>query len=109
MKTLESIRGGLRLFRTISPQMRASQIDMLLTIALNPDISQTELAVECALSVPAVSRMVDVMGATGRKDGISQTLGLVVARRSVTDDRVMVLNLTSKGKQMIALYQEMSA
>ena len=48
---IEALRNGLRLFRTISPQIRASQIDMLLTIALKPGISQTELAVECDLTL----------------------------------------------------------
>ena len=57
---IEALRNGLRLFRTISPQIRASQIDMLLTIALKPGISQTELAVECDLTLSAVSRAVDL-------------------------------------------------
>lgn len=109
MKSLESIRGGLRLFRAISPQMRASQIDMLLTIALNPGISQTELANQCDLTISAVSYAVDVMSTTGRRDGKGQALGLVTATRAKGDDRTNVLHLSPKGKQMIALYQEMSS
>jgi len=108
MKDLESIREGLRLFRAISPQIRASQIDMLLTIALNPGISQTELANECDVTLSAVSRAVDVMSTAGRRDGKGQALGLVVATRSDEDDRTLALELSSKGTQLIALYQQMS-
>ena len=109
MESLESIRGGLRLFRAISPQIRASQIDMLLTIAMQPGISQTELSHQCDMSLPAVSRMVDVMGTAGRKDGKGQALGLVIARRSAGDDRTILLELSSKGAQMVALYQQVSS
>ena len=109
MKDLESIRGGLRLWRAISPQIRASQIDMLLTIALNPGISQTELANECDVTLSAASRMVDVMSTTGRRDGKGQALGLVIAERATGNDRTIVLRLSSKGTQMVSLYQEMSS
>ena len=105
---IEALRNGLRLFRTISPQIRASQIDMLLTIALKPGISQTELAVECDLTLSAVSRAVDVMSATGRRDGIGQALGLVLPVRQEGDDRMICLQLTPKGIQLINLYQEIS-
>jgi DNA-binding MarR family transcriptional regulator len=109
MKDLESIRGGLRLWRAISPQIRASQIDMLLTIALNPGVSQTELSNQCDIGLSAVSRMVDVMSTAGRRDGKGQALGLVIAERAIEDDRTVVLRLSSKGTQLIALYQEMSS
>lgn len=109
MTSLESIRGGLRVFRAISPQIRASQLDMLLTIALRPGISQTELATECDVTLSAVSRAVDVMSTTGRKDGKGQALGLVIAERAVGDDRTIVLRLSSKGNQVVSLYQEISS
>jgi len=109
MKSLESMRGGLRIFRAISPQIRASQIDMLLSIAMRPGISQTELSHECNMSLPAVSRMVDVMGTAGRRDGKGQVLGLVTATRAIGDDRTIVLKLTPKGTQLITLYQELSS
>ena len=108
MKSLESIRAGFRLFRAVSPQIRASQIDMLLTIAMNPGINQTELAIECDVTLSAVSRAVDVMSTAGRKDGKGQALGLVAATRPEGDDRTITLQLTPKGTQLIALYQQMS-
>ena len=109
MNSLESMRGGLRLFRAISPQIRASQIDMLLTIAMQPGISQTELSHQCDMSLPAVSRMVDVMSTAGRRDGKGQALGLVTATRAEGDDRTIVLKLTPKGTQLITLYQQVSS
>lgn len=107
--TLQSLRGGLRLFRAISPQIRASQIDMLLTISMQPGISQSELATECDVTLSAISRAVDVMGASGRRDGKGQALGLVTAERAAGDDRTIVLRLTPKGNQLIDLYQQVTS
>jgi len=107
--TLQSLRGGLRLFRAISPQIRASQIDMLLTISMQPGISQSELAIECDVTLSAVSRAVDVMGVTGRRDGRGPALALVTAERAAGDDRTIVLRLTSKGNQLIDLYQQVTS
>jgi DNA-binding MarR family transcriptional regulator len=109
MSTLQSLRGGLRLFRAISPQIRASQIDMLLTISMQPGISQSELAIECDVTLSAVSRAVDVMGTTGRRDGRGQALALITAERAAGDDRTIVLRLTSKGNQLIDLYQQVTS
>lgn len=109
MHTLQAMRGGLRLFRAVSPQIRASQIDMLLTIAMQPGISQTELAIECDVTLSAVSRAVDVMSTAGRRDGKGQALGLVTAERMDGDDRTIVLRLTSKGTQLIDLYQQVTS
>ena len=108
MDTKQALRGGLRLFRAISPQIRASQIDMLLTISMQPGISQTELAIECDVTLSAVSRAVDVFSTAGRRDGKGQALGLVTAERAKGDDRTIVLNLTSKGTQLIDLYQQVT-
>ncbi len=106
MTAEQALRGGLRLFRAISPQIRASQIDMLLTIAMQPGISQTELAIECDVTLSAVSRAVDVMSTAGRRDGKGQALGLVAATRLEGDDRTITLQLTSKGIQLIELYKQ---
>ena len=108
MDTKQALRGGLRLFRAISPQIRASQIDMLLTIAMQPGISQTDLAIECDVTLSAVSRAVDVFSTAGRRDGKGQALGLVTAERAKGDDRTIVLNLTPKGVQLIDLYQQVT-
>ena len=108
MDHTQALRGGLRLFRAISPQIRASQIDLLLTIAMRPGISQTELAIECDLTLSAVSRAVDVFSAAGRRDKKGGALGLITAERAEGDDRTIVLRLTPKGQQLIDLYQQVT-
>ena len=82
---------------------------MLLTIAMQPGISQTELAIECDLTLSAVSRAVDVMSNQGRRDGKGQALGLVAATRMEGDDRTITLQLTSRGTQLITLYQQVTS
>lgn len=81
---------------------------MLLTIAMQPGISQTELAIECDVTLSAVSRAVDVFSSAGRRDGKGQALGLVTAERAEGDDRTIVLRLTPKGTQLIDLYQQVA-
>lgn len=107
MKSLESLKYGLRVFRTVSPQIRASQIDMLLSIAMQPGISQTELAIECDVTLSAISRAVDVFSLAGRRDGKGQALGLVTAERAAGDDRTILLRLSSKGSHLIDLYHQL--
>ena len=76
---------------------------------MQPGISPTELAIECEVTLSAVSRAVDVMSASGRRDGKGQALALVTAQRAVGDDRTIVLHLTSKGNQLIDLYQQVTS
>jgi len=108
MSNLESFRAGLRLMRTVSPQIRASQIELLITVALRPGINQTELAVECELTLSAISRAVDVLSVHGRKDGRSTALGLLEARPVADDERTMAVYLTPKGQQILKLLQEIN-
>ena len=109
MYSHQALRGGLRLFRAVSPQIRASQIDMLLTIAMQPGISQTELAIECDVTLSAVSRAVDVFSTSGRRDGKGQALGLVTTQRVEGDERTISITLTPKGQQLINLYQQVAS
>ena len=109
MSTLERYRDGLRLFRAISPQIRASQLDLLITIHLCPGINQTDLAIECDLTLSAVSRAVDVFSSSGRRDGKGGALGLLEGKRIQGDDRSISLHLTAKGRQLIQLLQEMNS
>lgn len=95
----------MRLCRTASPQLRASQVDLLLTIAMNPGRTQTELAHLCDLTISAVSRAVDVLGASGRRDGRGGKLGLIEAKRNPDDDRIVQIYLTSKGEHFVSLLE----
>ena len=87
MSSIQRFLQAVRLLRRIGPQLRASQIDLFLAVAVNPGRSQTELARDCALTPAAVSRQVDVLGVTGRKDDIGGKAGLLCIKRDPLDDR----------------------
>lgn len=103
MSKLSAFRDAIRLCRRASPQIRASQIDLLISVALKPGSTQTELAVECDLTLAAISRAVDVMGSSGRRDGMSGRMGLIETRRNPDDDRVLQVFLTPAGEQFVSL------
>ena len=105
MQQLSKMREALRLCRNVSAQIRASQLDFLITIGLTPGRTQTELAADCDLTLAAVSRAVDVLGKDGRRDGVSGKLGLVEARRNPSDDRILQVFLTPKGEQFVSLME----
>ena len=98
----------MQLLKQVHPQLRVAQVEFLLTVALNPGRSQSELAVECGYTLAAVSRLVDTMGETGRRDGKGGALGLIQARPDAKDDRLLLVTLTSRGKQLIKLLEELT-
>ena len=103
MNSAESLRDGMRILRRISPQIRASQIDLLLTIYLQEGINQKELAIECDVSTSTVSKAVDVFSDKGRRDGKGGALGLCYTENCPDDDRLNQIFLTSNGKQTLTL------
>lgn len=105
IQQLTRLRDGIRLARQAGPQIRASQLDLILSIALRPGQTQTELAAECGLTLAAISRAVDVLGKAGRKDGVSGKLGLIEARRNKDDDRILQVYLTPAGEQFVSLME----
>ena len=105
---LNKLRHAFKLCRQLGAQIRVSQIDLLLTIAAKPGSTQTQLARECNLTLAAVSRAVDVLGKTGRRDGGSSgKLGFIEARRDPKDDRHLLVYLTPDGEQFVSLLLEM--
>jgi DNA-binding MarR family transcriptional regulator len=108
MSKLSSLRDAMRLCRQASPQIRASQIDFLISVAMHPGRTQTELATECDLTLAAISRAVDVMGESGRRDGQSGRLGLVETRRNKADDRILQVFLTPSGEQFVSLLETLT-
>jgi len=102
LKNLGSFRDAVRLSRCKWPHMCVSHLDMVLTIALNPGISQRELGEECGSNSPAVSRAIDVLSGRGRKDKVSGALGLVTAQFNESDRRIRRLYLTEEGQQFAA-------
>ena len=85
----------------LSPQMRLTQLRLLLMLAKHQPISQTELADRSGLTLAAVSRAVDVFGTTGRRDGQGGALGLLQVLLDPSDDRLKLVSLTAKGRALL--------
>ena len=108
MSDLSKLHAGLLFCLHQHPQLRISQLHMLLTIALKPGQTQTELAVACDLTLSAVSRAMDVLGSSGRRDKISSArMGWVETRRNQDDDRILQVYLTKKGHEFVSLLEAM--
>jgi DNA-binding MarR family transcriptional regulator len=92
----------MQLARVHHAQIRASQLELLLTVWLQPGLNQTELADQLGLSLSAVSKAVDVLGTTGRKDKLSSArLGLLAAERDANDERTRLICLTAAGELLV--------
>ena len=81
----------MQLLKQVHPQLRVAQVEFLLTVALNPNRSQSELAVECGYTLAAVSRLVDTMGETGRRDGKG---GALARARAAQERRLPLLQVS---------------
>lgn len=108
MNQAENLRNGMRVLRQMSPQIRASQVDMLLTIYQQPGINQKELAIECDVTTSTVSRAVDVFSDSGRRDGKGGALGICYTENCPDDDRLNRIFLTAKGQQIMKLLLDVS-
>ena len=98
----------MQLLKQVHPQLRVTQVEFLLTIAMKPGRSQSELAIECGYTLAAVSRLVDTLGTSGRRDGKGGALGLIQARPDPKDDRLLLISLTQKGKNLVDLLEELT-
>jgi DNA-binding MarR family transcriptional regulator len=98
----------MRLFRSLNASIRASQIEILLVVKLKPGLTQTELAIETNLTLAAISRAIDVLGGSGRRDGLSSSYGLIETRRNPSDDRILQVFLTPKGEQFVSLAEALT-
>ena len=87
--------------RMLSPQIRISQIEMLCQIGIHEPISLTDLGNKCDITISGVSRMVDVMGTEGRKDGKGNALGWIEVEREINNDRTKQLWLSRKGRVIV--------
>ena len=103
MKQAENLRNGMRVLRQLSPQIRASQVDLLLTVYQHEGINQKELAIECDVTPSTVSRAVDVFSESGRRDGKGGALAICYTEPCPEDDRLNRIFLTAKGHQIIKL------
>ena len=90
----------------ISPAVRASQIEMLLTIADTPGLDQTEIANRTHSKRSSVSRGIDSLS-TGRRDGKGAAAGLIEQRIDPDDDRRRLVYLTKKGQALLLTLQNL--
>ena len=98
---LSSLRKLTVFLRSLHPQLRVSQLDLLLAVAEKEGQSQTDLAISCGLTLAAVSRAIDALGTSGRRDGKGKRLGLLRAERDPNDDRFVLVYLSEKGKNTL--------
>lgn len=109
MQRLLDLRAALRLARTLHPQLRISQLELLLLVCLKPGMTQSELALETDLSLSAVSRAVDVLGRSGRRDNKSSAkLDWIETRRNPDDDRVLQVFPTPKGRDFVSTLEHLT-
>lgn len=106
MKPATNLQAALRFCRRQHPQLRVSQLELLLAIQARPGCTQTELATECDLTLSAVSRAVDVLGHKGRRDSFSQVcLGWIETKRNPDDERILQVYLTPKGNDFVSTFE----
>lgn len=102
MANLTKLQAAMRYCRRQHPQLRISQLELLLAIHARPGCTQSELAAECDLTLSAVSRAVDVLGKSGRRDRLSEVrLEWIRTQRNPDDDRVIQVFLTPKGTDFV--------
>ena len=89
---LNSLAQAMRVFQTMKPQIRASQIEMLILIAENPDISQGNLAELCMCSKSTVSKAIDNLG---------DEAGLLTVRNDEQDERRKLIALSKQGQRVL--------
>lgn len=58
------------------------------------------------VTLPAISRAVDVFGSSKKQKDRDLSLGFIEASRNVIDDRVITVKLTSKGLHFINSFLE---
>ena len=91
---------------TIHPQLRVSQLKFLFIVKEHPNKSLSELAELMGVTLPAISRAVDVFGSSRKHKGRDLSLGFIEASRNVIDDRVITVKLTPKGSHFIHSFLE---
>ena len=106
MSNLPKLHAAMRFCRREHAQLRASQLELLLTIQLKPGQTQSELATDCSLTPSAVSRAVDVMGSKGRSDNKGQVaMQWVETHDNPHDERIKQVYLTQKGSEFLHLLE----
>lgn len=109
MRNIRDLLAALRLARSMHPQLRVSQLELLLLVYSRPGMTQTEIAEETDLTLSAISRAVDVLGTSGRRDNRSAAkLDWIETRRNPDDDRVLQVFITPKGRNFVQTLEHLT-
>ena len=109
MRNIRDLLAALRLARGMHPQLRVSQLELLLLVYSRPGMTQTEIAEETDLTLSAISRAVDVLGTSGRRDNRSTAkLDWIETRRNPDDDRVLQVFITPKGRDFVLTLEHLT-
>jgi DNA-binding MarR family transcriptional regulator len=99
----ERMLNAVQMLRTVHPQITAAQMALLLAVAARPGRSQNDLAIEVGLTPSAVSRNVDVLGTSGRRDNRgARRMGWLAAVQEPGDDRINRVYLLPGGRRLVA-------
>jgi len=102
MNNISRLMGVARLCIAAHPQLRLTQLLVLLLVAQKPGRTQSEIAQEIGLTLGAVSRAVDALGVTGRRDSRGAPgLGWIEAVPDPHDDRNRLVFLLPKGRELV--------
>jgi DNA-binding MarR family transcriptional regulator len=102
MKNTTRLMGVARLCLAAHKQLHLRQLLLLLAVAERPGRTQTELAHEVGLTLGAVSRAIDVLGTTGRRDKRGAPgMGWIEAVADPHDDRNLLVFLLPKGRELV--------
>ena len=89
----------------IHPQLRVSQLKFLFIVDSNPGRSLSELATLMGVTLPAISRAVDVYGTKKTNRDRDLSLGFIEVTPSRYDDRIKTVKITSKGKHFLNTFE----
>lgn len=85
--------------RGVYPDMTLNQVAVLLTVAANPGISQSEIMEQTGLADSSASRIVAILSSYGNRG--TGPYHLVELVPSENDRRFKTLHLTKKGRALI--------
>ena len=71
---MERLLGVSERLIALAPTLRLSQLKLLLLLDNHQPITQTELSILTGLTPAAISRAVDVLGTSGRRDAVGSPL-----------------------------------
>ena len=90
--------------RNLSPQMRLTQLDLLLAVYEKEGQIMRELAIETDMTMSGISRAFDSLSKEGRKDVKVDGGQAMLRTETGSDERIKRIYLTGKGKEVLDSY-----